>query len=342
MIRPQPTRNGRGPRGSSPDWSSTTSRPGNRPAHRRSIPTLRRLGVLLIAIGFTGSLAGSGQAQAQTQPRSVTRAEAAALARDAGSDPGALRRLQTITEIDGRPVDLRSALAGSDTERSGRVDALAAELGRGAGTPAGAADGGADAARASAQEILGDKKFDEQQLPKPFKGVLEWLADRLRPIGTSISDFFETVIGAILDLPGGPFILSALVAGILVAITSWLINRRSRAFTSNAARDYLVDPSADPAELEQQADAAYGAADHSAAVRLRYEAGLLRLARSERIVLRFDTTATGAARQIDQPVMDSLTQDFEEVVYGDRVATAADSERARSGWNDLLGVRSRR
>ena len=333
MIDLQPTGNGRGHRGLGPGLCSMRS---------------RCLGALLIVAALT--LGPVGSAQAQAQVRSISRSEAAALARDASAalardastDPSALRRLQTITEIDGHPVDLRSALAGSAAEQAARLDALASELGTPAGSPTAGADRGADAARASAQEILGNKKFNEQQLPKPFKGLLEWMADRFRPIGAAISDFFGGVVGAILALPGGPFILTVVVTAILVAITRWLINRRSRAYTSDAANGYLVDLGADPAELEQQAEAAQSEGDHSAAVRLRYEAGLLRLSRADQIVLRADTTAAGAARQIDRPVMDDLTGDFEEVVYGERVATAVDSDRARSGWNDLLGVRNRR
>ena len=104
----------------------------------------------------------------------------------------------------------------------------------------------------------------------------------------------------------------------------------------------LVDPEADPAVLDAAADAAEAAGDLAAAVRLRYEAGLVRLVRADRIELRPETTASGAAGQVDLPVMYELTADFEQVVYGGRAAVAADVDRARAGWADVVGARSRR
>lgn len=59
------------------------------------------------------------------------------------------------------------------------------------------------------------------------------------------------------------------------------------------------------------------------------------------MTLRTDTTAADAARQVDHPAMDALTMDFEEIVYGDRAATAADLHAAGERWDDLLRARSR-
>ena len=99
---------------------------------------------------------------------------------------------------------------------------------------------------------------------------------------------------------------------------------------------HLVDASADPAELERRADLAERDGDMATAVRLRFEAGLIRLVRSDRLDLRIDTTAEAAARQVADPTMDRLTIDFEEVTYGGRPARADDLERARSGWREVL------
>jgi hypothetical protein len=95
---------------------------------------------------------------------------------------------------------------------------------------------------------------------------------------------------------------------------------------------------ADPAELERRAEEAEAALDLDRAVRLRYEAGLVRLVRAGRLELRPDTTAAGAARQVGSPTMDRLTADFEAVVYGGRPADAADVARSRAGWVELLAV----
>lgn len=40
--------------------------------------------------------------------------------------------------------------------------------------------------------------------------------------------------------------------------------------------------------------------------------------------------------------MDALTADFEQIVYGGRAATAADSDRARRLWPELVGERAPR
>src|SRR5690606_27526810 len=132
------------------------------------------------------------------------------------------------------------------------------------------------------------------------------------------------------------FVVWGLVALAAGAATSWLVRRRSRAAVDHAAGHGLVDPSADPDRLEAGAARAEAEGDPAGAVRLRYEAGLLRLVRAGRLDLRPDTTAAGAAEQVDHPTMDHLTADFEEVVYGGRSATPDDVERSRSGWREVL------
>ncbi len=199
-----------------------------------------------------------------------------------------------------------------------------------------------DTARDQARRILDGDKYQEQRLPRPFKGVLEWLADLFRPL----VDAFDKVVGGlfrfILGLPGGSAILLALALGAAVAAAWWLASRRSRSAVTGAGGAGLVDLAADPAALDREAEAAEAAGDLALAVRRRYEAGLLRLVRAERLVLRADTTAEAAARQVADPAMDRLTTDFEEVTYGGRSATAADVERARSGWLEVLGAGARR
>lgn len=199
-----------------------------------------------------------------------------------------------------------------------------------------------DAARRSAQEILDGSKYQEPQFPRPFKGILEWLADRIRPVTDAIDSVLERVVGFILDLPGGRFILAALIVAVLVLVIRWLAGRRSRSAVSSTASSGLVDLRLDPDALEREAHAAEADGDHALAVRRRYEAGLLRLVRSDRLVLRADTTAGAAARQVDQPAMDELTADFEQIVYGGRDAGPVDSERSQALWAEVLGAVVRR
>lgn len=267
----------------------------------------------------------------------------ATLLRAAEQDDAALAELRSVTSVDAVPVDLDAALVGvasPGSARSARLEALAGELS--ASTVAGTAGSGAtdpDAARQQAREVLDQDKFQATKVPKPFKGPLEWLADRLRPIGR----FFGRLVDPILALPGGAFILGSLLVGLGAALTVWLIGRRSRAVVrSGGAAWSLVDEHADPDELERRAEEREAEGDHRSAIRLRYQAGLLRLVRADRLTLRPDTTAGDAARQVGHPVMDDLTEDFEGIVYGDRTASAADADRARAAWSTLTAERARR
>ncbi len=290
------------------------------------------VGLALVAALVTALPADAGRAQAAT----TTRAEAAALARAAVDDDRALAELRGIEELDGRPVDLAAATAALGGDRRARLAALADAL-------AGPAEPGdppvdREASRQVAEQVLEADKYQEDQVPRPFQGALAWLADRLRPVGRALG----RVIDPILGLPGGPVILLVLIVAAGGTATAWLISRRSRAVVTQGGAGSLVDPALDPDEVAQRADDAEAAGDLTVAIRLRYQAGLLRLARAGELVLRPDTTAEGAARQVGRPAMDELTRDFEEIVYGDRVATEADVRLARRAWPEVLGARSSR
>lgn len=299
----------------------------------RALRRWRRLVALAL---LAGALASAGAVPAAAQDRAVSAAAAAELAREAATDDDALAELRAVTEVEGRPVDLVAATADLGSARAARLDALARALDGGArgGAAAEVPDAGRDADRRAAQEVLDDDKFRERRVPKPFQGVLSWLADRLRPVGR----LFEPI----LDLPGGPYVLGGLLATLGAAAIAFVSSRRSGAAVAASVAGRLVDPDLDPVDLDRRADEAEGEGDALGAVRLRYQAGLLRLAREGRLDLRADTTAAGAAHQVDHPVLHQLTADFEEVVYGDRPATAAVLARSRQGWAEVLGARSRR
>jgi hypothetical protein len=285
-------------------------------------------------------LAGAGPAAAQDP--SVTRAEAARLATAAATDDGALRSLRAVRSIDGRPVDLRAVVdaAGSGSARARRLELLSRELRGGSGS---AAVVGRQEAQRSARRVLDQGKYRERDLPKPFRGPLRWAADRLAPVGRFLDRTVGGAVRAILALPGGEFILLALL-GAVVAWLAWLVARRtSRAAVAAAGHGGgLVDPSLDPEELDRRSDASADDGRWADAVRLRYEAGLIRLVRSQRLVLRPDTTAADAARQVDLPAMHAATRTFEAVVYGGRPATLDDVAEARRAWPDIVGAGSRR
>ena len=294
----------------------------------------RRAGAVVALVVLLALGASSGSVGAQAG--SASSDQVAALATKAVSSDQALAELRRITEVDGRPADLHSATADLGAHRRARLRALAAAF-HGAG--GGVAAPRAQDARAQAKRVLDADKFHEQKLPKPFKGALEWLADRLRPIGKA----FEP-LGDLLDaVPGGGYILLALLAAGLGWLVWWLAQLRSNATVSERSSSWsLVDPTLDPAELERQADAARAAGDYSRSLRLYHEAGIVRMARADRIVVRPATTARDVAQQVSEASLDELTTTFEQVVYGGREATESECERSRRGWLELVGSRSAR
>lgn len=301
----------------------------NRPVRGRRLLA----GALVALVAATTVGASAGEGSTSSPARDVSTAEAVALIREAANDPAALDELRTVDHIDGRPVNLAPVTDVSVDDRRSRLAELADQLD---GTTAEEVPArSTDDARRSAERVLDAKKFKGNRLPQPFRGPLTWVADRL----SGVTAFFAPL--AALAWVQVVLFIGVLAGAGMVALR--LIKRRSRAILRRDRGDgHLVDPTLDPAELDRQADEAAGAGDFQAAVRLRYEAGLLRLARSGRLDLRIATTARGAADQVDHPAMDRLTDDFERLVYGGRAATAADVDAARDGWTEILGVGARR
>ena len=50
-----------------------------------------------------------------------------------------------------------------------------------------------DTARADVRDILGDRRYRADPAPRPFRGPLEWLGDRLATIGRWIGDVVTAV-----------------------------------------------------------------------------------------------------------------------------------------------------
>lgn len=306
------------------------------------------VGVLVIAMALSSSVGSS-----PAQDRSRSAAEVVDLAREAVTDDRALADLRATRRVDGRPVDLRAATAGIDDPTAGaatrraRLDALVVVLEAGGGpspTSSKVERTRAEQARGDAHDVVTGRDYREQELPRPFRGPLRWLGDRLAPVGR----FLDRVVGPVLRfadrVPGGRFLLLGVVLGLVVAAVVRVAARRGAAVRTAGpgGGGLLVDPAADPDELSRQADAAEAAGDFALAVRRRYEEGLLRLVGGERLVLRLDTTPRRAADEVGGPTMTELTTTFEEVVYGDRPASADDARAARTGWLDVLGAKARR
>jgi Domain of unknown function (DUF4129) len=180
-------------------------------------------------------------------------------------------------------------------------------------------------ARDEARRILAEDRFHETNLPRPFARPLDWIGDRL-----------EELFG---DLPGGPgvgwLVLSALVLAIAVAVGLVLV--RSRAPASLARRaGPRVSAHPDPGLLEQQADEAERAGQLERALRLRFRAGVLRLAERRVVEDPAKVTSGELVRRLRSPDFTRAAAAFDEVVYGRRPPTAEDARLSRAGWQAVL------
>lgn len=180
-------------------------------------------------------------------------------------------------------------------------------------------------AREEARRILAEGRFHETDLPRPFARPLDWLGDQLRAIAP--------------DLPGGPevtwLVLAALVLGLAVAVGLSLIRGRAPAALARPGKSKGAPPP-DPARLEREADDAERAGDLERALRLRFRAGVLRLAQ-RRIVDDPDGVTSGTlVRLLRSPDFERAARAFDEVVYGRREATAEDARLSRAGWQAVL------
>ena len=108
------------------------------------------------------------------------------------------------------------------------------------------------------------------------------------------------------------------------------------ALSSSGAARSRDEPGPDPRELERLADEAEGRGELERALRLRFRAGLLRLARIEAVPQPETLTSRQLVRLLGSEQFGRLARDLDEVVYGGRAASRADVENARTGWPQVL------
>lgn len=199
--------------------------------------------------------------------------------------------------------------------------------------PATAITGGVDpdVTRDQARQILEQRRFQPSEIPRPFRGILDWLGDRLRPIGS----FFEDVASSTLGRVALALALVAFVALVATAIARGPGRRAERSWDRPR---HGSDPGRqrDPAELEREAEDAERSGDLETALRLRFRAGLLRLDGVGAIRLRRSLTSGQVSRRLHSPRFDDLAHTFDEVAYGRRPPSTADLRAARDSWPRVL------
>jgi hypothetical protein len=238
-------------------------------------------------------------------------------------------QLREVTSVAGAPVDVASALEGAEGERlRSRLEALAEQR-------AGTSPPAPEQQRSEAREVLSQRRYREQELPRPFAGVFAFLGRLLEPVGDAFTAAFRYLARL---LPGGDssvwVVLGLLVVAGAAAVSLRLGRRRAQASEQNPSQSRLR--SLDERALERAADAAVHAGDHGRAVRLRFLAGLLRLDKVDAITWRPSLITSEVEARIASPEFESLARSFDEIVYGGRAAVPEDSERARAGWQRVL------
>ncbi|HET7482690.1 MAG TPA: DUF4129 domain-containing protein [Actinomycetota bacterium] len=259
------------------------------------------------------------------------------LAHRAEFDDGALEQLENVADIDGRPVDMQRLL--QDAPRSSieeRVATLLSSEGVAAPTP------NPDDSRRRVQEILSQRRYRPAQVPRPFRGVLKTIAGWLDPIARALRSAWDAIVNAYEALgratPGGVATLWLLTGIGVIALAVWgarrAISTRTRAKLERSTVE--VHAHDDPRRLERDAARAAARGDHESAVRLMFQAGVIRLARARAIPARSSLTTGDIRRRLALNEFDRIGKSFDEIAYGGRRATKEDSTEANSGWRDVL------
>ena len=186
------------------------------------------------------------------------------------------------------------------------------------------------AAQREAQRILSDGRFHASPAPRPFRGPVQWVGDRV----SSLFDWLGR-----LPIPG--FVWIAIALAILAVIIARIITvARRRAVTHAPAggrvRGPTEDESEDPDLLERAADKAERDGDLARALRLRFRAGLLRLGARGAIDYRPSLTTSEVRRALGSETFNDLARTFENVAYGGGLAASNDVDAARRDWPRVL------
>lgn len=169
-------------------------------------------------------------------------------------------------------------------------------------------------ARRAAAKILTERRFQTERAPQPLKGVLTWIGDRLRMLGRPFGWLIRQLNRL---LPGGGNVvwIALLAIGLVLLgiLTYRLISLRGRRLVQGESSAGGRETAA---ELDRLALEAEHNSDFALSVRLRFRAGLRRLA--EQHVLRGPEQRPNSELSVhlDDPAFGSLATRFDQITYG--------------------------
>lgn len=194
----------------------------------------------------------------------------------------------------------------------------------------------ADAARRLARSILAEGRFHQPSLPRPLHGVLHAIGEG---ITAPVRGLEAAVVAVGALVPGGVVVVWIVLALLLAGATALLVGRHSR----RTLRSGEGEPGTGVSERLERASDLLAAAEEAEragqladAVRLRFRAGLLRLAERGTIAAPASTPTNEVAKALNSPHFDALAHRFDEIAYGDSPPEPEDVEVARREWPAVL------
>ena len=194
----------------------------------------------------------------------------------------------------------------------------------------------ADDARRAAAEILRERRFQTEKSPQPLRGVLTWLGDRVRPLGRPFGWVLRQLNRI---LPGGGSVVWVAVVLIFVLTAAALVFRFARTRTGRAkAAENTIGEHRTAAELERQADEAEQAGRYGDGVRLRFRAGLRRLAEQHALRIPEQRPNGELLRQLDDSSFSALARRCDEIAYAASPGGITDALSARDQWPKVIAA----
>lgn len=197
-------------------------------------------------------------------------------------------------------------------------------------------------ARSQARAILAERRFRSGPVPRPLHGLLHTVGRALEsPL--QLLDELVAKVGNIA--PGGTATVWAVLAAAVLALSALLATRGARrALREPYGTGALAGtgPPVRASDLERDATAAQAEGRHADAVRLRFRAGLMRLAERELVAAAPSMLNAEVSRALGSESFDQLARRFEEIAYGGRDAEEGDVLTSRREWSELLASREHR
>ena len=194
----------------------------------------------------------------------------------------------------------------------------------------------ADEARRAAVEILRERRFQTEKSPQPLRGLLTWLGDRVRPLGRPFGWILRQLNKI---LPGGGSVVWVAVVLVLLLIAATLVLRFVRARTvRQKTAETGRDANHTAAELDRSADEAEQSGRYGDAVRLRFRAGLRRLAEQHALRIPEQRPNGDLVRQLDDASFSALAARFDEIAYASSASEMTDVLTARDRWPKIIAA----